>query len=41
MFPCWYGIPQMALSHRAAKSMVEYGATHDDYVRCYARTAHS
>jgi hypothetical protein len=38
-FPCWYGIPQMVLSRRAVTSVVDYVATHADYVRYYERTA--
>jgi hypothetical protein len=36
-FPCWYGIPQMALSRRAAESVVNFISTHDSYVQYYAR----
>jgi hypothetical protein len=37
-FPCWYGPMQMALSRRASVAVTEYIASHDDYVRHYART---
>jgi hypothetical protein len=38
-FQCWYGLPQMALSRRAAETVVEYISTHRDYVRYYSKTA--
>jgi len=37
-FPIWYGSQWMALSRRAAETVVEFVGEHPDYVRHYART---
>jgi Core-2/I-Branching enzyme len=37
-FPCWYGSQWMALSRRAAETVVEFVGDHEEYVRHYSRT---
>jgi hypothetical protein len=37
-FPCWYGSQWMALSRRAAESVVEFVRDREDFVRHYSRT---
>ena len=37
-FPCWYGSQWMALSRRAAETVVEFVGDHEGYVRHYSQT---
>jgi hypothetical protein len=37
-FPCWYGSQWMALSRRAAETVVAFVGDHEAYVRHYSRT---